>query len=363
MATYKVPDLKWGSYKNYEGWYSYGPSFPLVVTASDSSTRKELRVVTSTESPRSNAGAVNAYDVCMISTGDLQLCEIYHLSTDLIGFLVTNGIPLTETFREAMNASGVVFRRNPKGRWRFYRGNGSPVESTSAKREVYFDGCSGLKGGWTDSGKERSALWVAGYQEMLISEGAVPLQRTFLESRIRSYVLPEAKELLWGRGTPDPGASGWAGAVRAAFLSFSVNNSVIAQENLLKAKVPNLFSEEGFLRAVKALTFAPGNPVIYPKRYEDLRPILENLYGIDLPDARKELAAWSVPVPLRLSPKQIQERLIQLGYDIGPAGADGFLGKRSTGAIKEFQTKANLVVDGIPGVATVTALVAATSSL
>ncbi|MBS7539751.1 NlpC/P60 family protein [Ancylobacter lacus] len=42
--------------------------------------------------------------------------------------------------------------------------------------------------------------------------------------------------------------------------------------------------------------------------------------------------------------RDIQRRLIALGYDLGPAGADGVLGRRTTAAVAQFQAAAGLVV-------------------
>lgn len=49
------------------------------------------------------------------------------------------------------------------------------------------------------------------------------------------------------------------------------------------------------------------------------------------------------------SPKQIQERLLELHYDIGRAGADGRIGRDTEAAIKLFQQKNGLYADGVVG--------------
>jgi hypothetical protein len=55
----------------------------------------------------------------------------------------------------------------------------------------------------------------------------------------------------------------------------------------------------------------------------------------------------------------IQRRLAELGYDLGPAGADGVLGEYSYRALLTFQTTHGLVADAIPGPRTRAALEAA----
>ncbi|ELP88904.1 hypothetical protein EIN_476160 [Entamoeba invadens IP1] len=60
--------------------------------------------------------------------------------------------------------------------------------------------------------------------------------------------------------------------------------------------------------------------------------------------------------------KHAQEMLIKLGYNCGPKGADGKLGPDTTNAVKSFQQKNGLTVDGIIGPNTIKKLEAMTSS-
>lgn len=57
-----------------------------------------------------------------------------------------------------------------------------------------------------------------------------------------------------------------------------------------------------------------------------------------------------------MSPRIIQTRLIQLGFDCGPAGADGVWGRRSIAALKLFQGSHGLDPDGIASRATLARL-------
>lgn len=45
--------------------------------------------------------------------------------------------------------------------------------------------------------------------------------------------------------------------------------------------------------------------------------------------------------------KKLQERLTELGYDVGPAGTDGIFGPKTQAALKKFQEEYGLTVDGI----------------
>ena len=54
--------------------------------------------------------------------------------------------------------------------------------------------------------------------------------------------------------------------------------------------------------------------------------------------------------------KELQQRLIDLGYDLGKWGADGVFGPDTASAIRHFQAREGLKVDGIAGYNTFTAL-------
>ena len=56
------------------------------------------------------------------------------------------------------------------------------------------------------------------------------------------------------------------------------------------------WSEEWCVSLIKQLTFGP-KIGIYPRRYEAIRPVVEKLYGINLPKTVKDLESWSAPEP------------------------------------------------------------------
>ena len=47
--------------------------------------------------------------------------------------------------------------------------------------------------------------------------------------------------------------------------------------------------------------------------------------------------------------KEVQEYLLALGFDLGPMGADGKFGKRTRAAVRDFQKREEIKVDGIVG--------------
>jgi hypothetical protein len=50
--------------------------------------------------------------------------------------------------------------------------------------------------------------------------------------------------------------------------------------------------------------------------------------------------------------RDLQEKLISLGYDVGKTGADGIFGKNTRAGVMKFQAEHGLVVDGIVGIMT-----------
>lgn len=57
--------------------------------------------------------------------------------------------------------------------------------------------------------------------------------------------------------------------------------------------------------------------------------------------------------------REYQKQLITLGYDVGPAGADGIAGRKTIEAVRLFQADHDLVIDGIVGPATRATLIRA----
>lgn len=60
--------------------------------------------------------------------------------------------------------------------------------------------------------------------------------------------------------------------------------------------------------------------------------------------------------------KNVQARLVSLGYSVGASGADGILGADTYSAVKAYQKDHGLAVDGIPGPDTIGSLQTASSA-
>ena len=74
----------------------------------------------------------------------------------------------------------------------------------------------------------------------------------------------------------------------------------------------------------------------------DYREVTELVKG-GMEDFSGQLSKWSRGDEV----KKLQERLVQLGYDVGPAGIDGILGPKTEAALNQFKKDYGLSIDGI----------------
>jgi hypothetical protein len=163
---------------------------------------------------------------------------------------------------------------------------------------------------------------------------------------ITNFVFGEARTQLFGAGAPKDN-TGLVGAVRAAYISFAANNPAKTLAAYKAAQAANLpmWTQPWAVEVLKHLTYTP-KIAIYPERYNKIRPVLERLYGVDLPDMAEHLKGSGVPSEALMGAKEMQERLIKLGYNLGPAGADGIVGAKTRAALMEFQVRNAMPADG-----------------
>lgn len=328
-----VADIGWGSYKQFEGPYFKG-TLKYTLPENPSDNHKFLAVVTTTEGGCYDA--INMYDQCIVSTGLLQWCESkYYLTSNLLGAIAEKDPQLLAPISEVLRDSHAEFKRTSVNTWRFFNaGAVAPVASTMSQQAIFL-GCTGAKGGW--GSKDRALHWAASLATLLAQPEAMAVQVDYTAERLMMFCTSYAREVLFG----DDINEGWVGAARAIYLSFAANNPAMAAAQLKRvvdnSKEPKWCSD-WCVELFRALTFGPG-VAIYPHRYEVIRPVVETLYGVNLPDHSSDLAGPG--------PKEVQAKLIELGYDLGPGGADGKLGPRTKSAVKEFQTQHGLTPDGV----------------
>jgi hypothetical protein len=337
-----VDEVKWGSYRDTEGPLYKGPveanagTMP-VNTDSD-------RIVYCTMSVESgNYAAVNMYDRGLVSLGLIQFIEgMGQFSVSgLLGALALRDRGLLQPLDDYCRELGVYFVNlgiNGKPLWRFrYKDARGTVDTTEEQVKLFYLNASGQKGGWDPPSVAYAKRWALVFGSLWSNSTAQSVQRAYTADRLLGFATAYSRPVL--ASAP---ATAQGGVFRAAYLSFAVNNPKWASD-ALKAAVAdqgNLtpWSTDWVIHMLKYLTFNP-KVSFYPARYQALRPALEKVYGLDLPDFASELAQWKSVTGHRAfsTPKEAQEALIALGYDLGPQGADGIWGKKSQEALLLFE--------------------------
>jgi hypothetical protein len=299
---------------------------------------------------------VNMYDRCILSVGLIQFCEaatIFGVSR-MLGYCADEDLDLLQSYLDEMPVS-CGFRKSDGFGWAFHL-RGERVRSKAEQREIFLGGATGYKGQWTDEQIEKAKRVAAVMSGLWREKVFRDAQERFTQERHMLFAMKKSRDILFPKdGYPTGGA---AGALRAAFLSFAGNLPAVADEHFRKAYDSKEFQsaslEDQLVIALQEMTFGPGI-AIYPHRYEAIRPVLEREWGLDLPDFASELRAFEEQIPelaMFPTPAHIQQALIEQGYDLGPAGADGDIGPKSRAAIKQFETEQELEYpDGIPDAA------------
>lgn len=354
-----LPLVKWGSYRQYSGPYTLG-KHRYRISSKPTFRDKVLAATSATEG--GSYGGVNAYDRCILTVGAIQKCEaatIYGVS-DLLGACAERNVELLQSYLDEMPVP-CTFERNARGRWRFFH-DGVEVVSKEQQRALFLGGASGYKGQWSESQKEHARRVCAVMATLWQEETFRRAQDDYNGKVIFAYATSRMRKILFAEGYPTEGAEG---ALRAGFITFAVNNPARADKYFHRVYETEEYQEadadKRLVLALRALTFDPGI-AIYPARYNAIRPVLEREFGIDLPDFAEELRDWYDDPNRELFPdaRSIQAELIALGYDLGPAGADGKVGPRTRAAIEAFERENGLPnPDGHPDVRFTAALAAA----
>jgi hypothetical protein len=337
MAT--PSDIKWGAYKQYEGPFYHGKCL-YHLPAQPREQDLIINVITATEGGRYDA--MNLYDRCILSSGLIQWCEAGQYSvSDMIGKVADAG-----KLHVARWPDGVAFKKNAKGRYRFFHPAMGEVDTTPEQKELFWKG-SGLKGEWTTESRAHAKNWAATVATIWEDPEAQAIQVDYTATRLNSFILPESKKIL-----DSAPATPVARAMKAAFLSFAANNPTWASKHFViganNSGTP--WTQDWMVGVLKQLTFGP-QITIYPIRYNAIRKVLEPQYGINLPDLATELAAWQKAndIPYVYSTSEIQDALINLGYDLGPAGVSGVYDSKTIDAVMSFeQTNGVPDPDGFP---------------
>jgi hypothetical protein len=358
MTMIDVKNIGWASYDVYEGPFYLGQS-KFVMPDSPTLSDKILATITATEGGSWNA--INMYDRCICTVGLIQWCEGGQYSvSDMLGVAAERSMSLLAPLSNIMAHARVTFKKNAKGRYRFFFDDArGEVDRTDEQRQLFLRG-SGRKKSWTEDDKNYAKVWAAALAEVYAEPNAIATQRDYTTPRLYNFALPTALELF---KAPEAKGSPIGQAFICAYLSFAANNPARADSSLKDAlktwRTQNgpVWSPRWFNHVLERLTFASG-VTIYPHRYNAIRPVLERLFGIDLPDRSDQLKGL-------LSPIEIQDILVHtLNYDLGKSGpkgdgVDGQWGKKSTAALADFERRNNLDGDGLPDAKTNAALLKA----
>lgn len=362
--TITVNQIRWGSYKGYSG--PYFPGVQGVDLSGDLSWGfKTFLTVTKTEG--GHLDAVNMYDRMIVTVGAIQWGEAGQYSvSDLLG-VAYEAAPefVLEALRPGLTASKAEFKKNARGRYRFhFLDSRGEVDRIPEQQQLFLLNSEGMA--WDNASKAHAKVWAACMANVWENSDTRRSQVEFTVPRLTGFITKEARAVLYGGDAPVED-EGWPGALRAGYISFAANLPAVASKHLLRvvgASRETPWSPEWCIEILKGLTFGP-QIAIYPGRYTKIRPILEDQFGIDLPDLASDLDAWKAqhlePVPDQARSLglgdfdeviEYQQELVAQGYDLGPAGADGLMGRLTKSAIVSFQRKAGLTADGIVGMKT-----------
>ena len=345
MATTPA-EIGWGSYQNYEGPYFTGV-LPYILPTNPDFMDMCDAVVTATEG--GHYDAINMYDSCILSVGIIQVCGRMGELTKLLGACASYDLGAMRTAFSQLPVPADL-RQDAHGAWQFYFLDGRGFATTAQQMQAMFlGGSTGLKGQWTTAQKTQAKEVAAAMASIWDSQGLQTGQREFIKGRLMSYVMPRAKATLF----TNPDQTGYAGALKAAFISYAANLPAVADKYLAVASAdPNwsvMNDQQRFDMALYHMVYGSGIG-IWPARYNAIHPVLQKLFNVTLPTLA-QLSTGQIPIDPQdqslTTVKGIQQVLVSRGYDIGPTGTDGSWGTHTEDAVKQFQTFHNLPVDGI----------------
>ena len=283
----------WGKYQSFEGPIFMG-SIRYELPKNPDDLDKFLHVITSTEGGKYDA--INMYDQCIISVGLIQWCEAKQYSvSNMLGQVADKcGVDaVLKPLNPILLQIGATFKKNAKGQWRFHFNDERGEVNTVEKQQQLFWDCDGKKGSWTPELRARAKLWAACTANIWENQDAQNVQLEFTKKRLVWFITPSAQKVLFD-GQP---STGWVGALRGGYFSFAANLPAIADKHL-KIAIKNLkspkWSKEWCTGVLKELTFGP-NIAIYPTRYNKIREVLEQTWGVELPKTAELLRQWTEP--------------------------------------------------------------------
>jgi hypothetical protein len=333
-----ISKIGWGSYGGYEGpWYQGSVPYALPTNREPTFLEKVGAVITVTEGGKLDA--YNGYDRCVATIGFIQWGEA-----------CAAGRPVSRMVT-MVRATDATWVDTLLGEARLRVSTLAPIivtlDNDTPSIAQTFLATTGKVGSYNDSTKAYAKRVAAVLATLFADPRSHRAQYDYTMPKLLDFAFGDARKILFPANFRE---TSWEGALRAIYLSFAANLPAIAAKRIDR----NTLSKDpktACIELARRLTFEPGI-AIYPGRYDKIRPVVEKLFGVDLPDFAKDLQAFHANQPhLDAFPtiKSWQTALIALGYDLGPAGADGKYGSKTREALEEFQRVNDLEPDGLIG--------------
>lgn len=332
MAT--AADISWGNYRTFEGPF-YRGKHPFVLPANATRLDKMMYVVTSTEGGRWDA--YNGYDRCICTSGLIQWCEAGQYSVSaLLGDVAVSAPEVLDPFHQFLASKNVAFRQNEKGQYRFFFQDGrGEVNTLQKQQQLFLLRSSGQAGSWDAASRRHAKEFAAAVSSVWENPKAQQIQSVFTASRLLTHFTLETSKMVL-QLVPDTDIGR---AFEAMYISYAANNPLWADKSLREGLKTNHapWTKDWLIAVLQEMIFFSGI-TIWPHRYDAIRPVLEKVYNLDLPDFASEIKKWKDDEGGALwSTEEVQQALIDVGYDLGLFGADGKWGNKSREAMEVFQ--------------------------
>lgn len=310
-----VKDVRWGSYKDYEGPVYWGKvKFPQI---DDSASFEQKLMAVTTAAEGGHFDAVNCYDSCIMTVGVIQWCDGGQFSVcDMLGAVAERcGLEyVITTLKPALQMASADFRKNGAGKYRFFLGN-QEVNSRALQEKLYLGG-PGTLGTWSESRKTYAKTWAASMANIWENAEACSAQTDFTVPRLLSWYGVK-KDVLFPT-VDDPGTDKWFGAIKAICVSYAVNNPAAATKMIgiaVKLSKFEKWSPAWCLDICYQLVINSGIG-IWSRRYNEIRETVEKLFGIELPKNSLEIAkrSWMTDTSLHVVEKPKESPV----YEIEP---------------------------------------------
>lgn len=336
----------WGKYKEYEGPMFFGVVKPKITPDSPPAWIR-TKVISASEG---NLDAGQCYDMCRGTFGFQQWCGLFPMLVKMIRSVNQQAPGTLSSLFDFLGSINTKISDTSD----YFIHKGVICRGDTGLRDLFLAGGNGLRGQWQEIHRERAIGWILAYANCDWSDPrASKAQIDYAASTLMSYVNPGARWLFNEQQTEklSDEQKKVAEAMRAIFLSCAANNPTRAETYLRlgEAKTQNPRWSMGWLvDLLRAEIWDPGVDIL-PHRYNTIRPVVEKAYKIDLPDFAEEFRTAEQSGNAPMSTIEAQKKLLALGFDLGPKGADGIWGNKTALALREFQRSKGLVVDGILG--------------